>query len=502
MLACDVRADLAAAGRIDPARTTSAVPAPAAGAALVVVALMLALLGSVLLASSSAMRVAGHALRAAPIIAVVAYAALVVLGTRPLDLLGGDYPSQLALELLELAAIVLVLASAGRAGRRCLTIAWQRTAPLRHPSMVLLVAFVAFAAWSRSWTANVDNAAPTLASMFGGVAAVASLAVLAGWSRRVGTAALATFAIAAGPFALLGGAWLPRVGGRMVGVPGDPNLLGLAFAASASIALAAIASGGRRRLVAWGAPLVALTAIAGIGATQSRGAVVALVVGIVVTALLVRSRRVVAIGSIALAATMAAVLLPAIVDDAPGASALARTAAGDSSSGRLDTWSNALRQVADNPVEGVGIGGFVTSIDRYRVPGDHSLVQAAHNTPLQVAAELGIVGLGLGGAALAALVVPLWRRARAGDVLAACWCAAGASLAASSMLLTTYADPVPWAILAIGCGIVATRRPAETARVADSDDDEGDALAPILQLGERRHMPRGDDQAERRTDAA
>jgi len=72
---------------------------------------------------------------------------------------------------------------------------------------------------------------------------------------------------------------------------------------------------------------------------------------------------------------------------------------------RYDYWEVALRAFADNPLKGVGSGGFQVEWRREREV--HEGASDAHSLYLETAAELGIVGLGLlalflGGVALAA----------------------------------------------------------------------------------------------------
>lgn len=59
--------------------------------------------------------------------------------------------------------------------------------------------------------------------------------------------------------------------------------------------------------------------------------------------------------------------------------------------GRLEIWKRGLRMVKENPLTGVGIGNFTTADGLMREsPGRW---MNAHNSPLQVAAEIGLLGL-------------------------------------------------------------------------------------------------------------
>ena len=60
---------------------------------------------------------------------------------------------------------------------------------------------------------------------------------------------------------------------------------------------------------------------------------------------------------------------------------------------RLDTWKGAVRIIKENPVLGLGVGksNFGKTVKKFNdlnIPYDH-----AHNTILQIAVELGLVGL-------------------------------------------------------------------------------------------------------------
>ncbi len=74
-------------------------------------------------------------------------------------------------------------------------------------------------------------------------------------------------------------------------------------------------------------------------------------------------------------------------------------------SNRYSYWNVALRAFSDEPLRGVGAGGWSVYWLRYRPVGEFA--QDAHSLPLQTLAELGLVGMALllsviGGAAVAA----------------------------------------------------------------------------------------------------
>jgi hypothetical protein len=81
-----------------------------------------------------------------------------------------------------------------------------------------------------------------------------------------------------------------------------------------------------------------------------------------------------------------------------------------SSNYRLSWWREALEGVRARPLAGSGGGTFALVHERYR--RDPSLTTEPHSLPLQLASELGVVGLALGGVMVAAAWLALRRRLR------------------------------------------------------------------------------------------
>lgn len=103
---------------------------------------------------------------------------------------------------------------------------------------------------------------------------------------------------------------------------------------------------------------------------------------------------------------------------------------------RTEIWSAALRDFTQHPVLGIGWGNFQPA------PGEH-----AHNSYLQVAAELGVVGLGLIGWWLGSVVWELARRRRH-DLLAAL-----ATLLVTATLDHNFGSPSITAPVFVLCGM-------------------------------------------------
>jgi O-antigen ligase len=184
-------------------------------------------------------------------------------------------------------------------------------------------------------------------------------------------------------------------GSRLGGALGDPNDTAAALAAAAVLAFALGAGEPRltRRRVYWfGAGLLALL---GLVATASRGGLVALVVT-AVAAILVggRWRRQAVVA--ALIGTVLVVGWFTLL-----APAGARTHISSVQTPRTTIWTVAGRSIQANPILGLGNNNFTNSAKNYLLaPGSTTRAddiittpEPAHNTYLEIWADLGIVGL-------------------------------------------------------------------------------------------------------------
>jgi O-antigen ligase len=133
--------------------------------------------------------------------------------------------------------------------------------------------------------------------------------------------------------------------------------------------------------------------------TSSRGGLIALGVALIVAVFLGGRRRgtmmVAALGAVLVTVFYFATIAPESVRQ--------RVTHPQGGTGRVDIWKVGWRMVQHNSLEGVGAGNFQTSSIHYLLaPGklirDDFIVdtpKVAHNTYLQVLAELGIVGFAL-----------------------------------------------------------------------------------------------------------
>jgi O-antigen ligase len=183
-----------------------------------------------------------------------------------------------------------------------------------------------------------------------------------------------------------------RVGGTL----GDPNELaavlvpGMVLAAALAITLKRAPL---LRMIAIGAS--ALCA-AGIFLTLSRGGLIATAVALIV-ALFVGGRWRVQALLLAVFVALGGLFYFAYVANEDAVDRVTRVEGG---SGRTDLWTVGLRMVEAEPVHGVGVGNFQAASVHYLLePGvlrrDEFIVdnpKSAHNTYLQLLAELGVIG--------------------------------------------------------------------------------------------------------------
>lgn len=260
---------------------------------------------------------------------------------------------------------------------------------------------------------------------------------------------------------------LSRLGGAGV----DPNTLAALLVAALGIA-AAFAAGWRYsplvRVLSLGA--IAFCA-AGIFMSLSRSGLIALGVMLVAAVFLAGRWR-----------PAAAVLLAVLALGAVGyfttyADPMARERVTTAETGRTDIWAIAWRMVEANAWQGVGVGNFtVASIHYLLEPGaikrDDFIVgrpRVAHNTYLEVLAELGIVGLCLFLAIVACSLGWTLRAARAfrrlGDrrmeLLTRALLISMLGLLASCFFLSEEFNKQLWLLMALGPALLAIARRAE-----------------------------------------
>ncbi|MDX8141272.1 O-antigen ligase family protein [Lentzea sp. BCCO 10_0061] len=340
----------------------------------------------------------------------------------------------------------------------------QRRLPAPHP-LHLLIALLAVVLLA---TSAVHEAEPfTLEYLVRWVPFLVMAVVLADVAARevpvrallAATVAGAVVAAAGGLFSVVGGSL------RATGPLEDPNDLAF-FLVAALPLLVALPARGRSRIVLL---LLGAVLLAGAAATFSRGGGIALACALVW--LIVRRGLPVRAVVVTAAVTGVAALVFASTAQAELSRAFQEKShiAGTNADTRMLRWQAASRMLADNPVLGVGPGGFR---QEYAAAGHNAEIDeqtpVAHNLFLEVAAELGVPGFALLIGLIAVGFVSserAWRRVADRREAVAVQAALIAVLVASIFLSEQYYLPL-WSLVAIAVAI--ERRSSEESRCASS----------------------------------
>ena len=186
--------------------------------------------------------------------------------------------------------------------------------------------------------------------------------------------------------------WLGKL--RATGTFFNPNFFATYEAATFAVAFGLLCFRGREDGCRWAKPLLWLTAlVVGLAfvLAQSRGGLLALVASVAFIGL---SR----FGKPFLGILLLGFVLGVLVPNPLQQRILAVGTKDPYAFTRLDIWKNSLQRIADHPW-GVGLGIYKYTSFRYRFPIEGSIArfakraESAHNDYLQMAVELGVVGL-------------------------------------------------------------------------------------------------------------
>lgn len=208
----------------------------------------------------------------------------------------------------------------------------------------------------------------------------------------------------------------PGAAERLAGTLGNPNELAAVLVVGAVLAVGYAAATPRSPLVRLFAILCGALCLLGVLMTLSRAGLLALATVAVSSVFLAGRWR----GRFAVAGVIAACLAVFYIQFVIPPEARERVLSGGGGTGRVDLWTVGYRMIEDKPVLGVGAGNFpITSIDYLLEPGlltrSDFIVsdpKVAHNTYIEMFAELGIVGFLLFCGMILACLVYAWRAAR------------------------------------------------------------------------------------------
>ena len=242
----------------------------------------------------------------------------------------------------------------------------------------------------------------------------------------------------------------------------DPSIYGRYLVVAILATLALVLLGLRDRLLV--AAIAAIAAIwAGLLFSFSQSSFAALMAGtLAVAAFVWRWRAAAALAVVAVVLVSAGFATPQVRNEL-----LERSRAGlnNVTSDRAGLVGNGLRIAADNPVAGVGTGGFkLAYAERTGLPGRDPKKAASHTTPVTVVAETGLPGIALlGWLGFAALSAAFRARARsdAGRTALVAGLTLGAIAVHSLFYNALFEDPTTWALLGLVALAVRTRAEAE-----------------------------------------
>ena len=374
-------------------------------------------------------------------------------------------------------------------GAAALALAWSlwRDPPRRELGVLAwpLAALVLWFGLAALWTSDVRNAAIFL---FFFVFPFGLLAVALGrlpWSSLEAGRLFALSIAMAVAFALIGiwqwaardvfwnenvivaNAYAPFY--RVNSVFWDPSMYGR-FLVLAILAVLTLLLFRTRRGTYFELALGAAIVVAWVGLlfSFSQSSFVALACGVVLAALVAWRWR-----ALAAVAVVIAVMVPVgiaspqleNVRDALGGSA--ESTFSKTTGGRSTLVSVGLRIAQDNPVVGVGTGGFKEAYAERVSRREARRTTASHTTPVTVAAENGIIGLALFAWLVAAALLLAFRGSTTAEAAGRARLIAGLGLVAilvhSLFYNAFFEDPLMWTLLALAAvALPSARRPAET----------------------------------------
>ncbi|MGW2474330.1 O-antigen ligase family protein [Streptomyces sp. NPDC001665] len=308
---------------------------------------------------------------------------------------------------------------------------------------------------------------------------LALLAVAAGFAcgRICGTLLpVATAACAALTALLLALLWrhgMPGATATAEHTPGQTGGAAALLVLAVGAACCAAAGAGRRRVRTALRLLALATAGASFALESTAGFTAALGVLVCSLAAARTRRRLLALGGLALVAGLVVGTSWAMAEEVLP-EGLTVSLEGQLTRNRVELWQDAARLTGEHPVLGIGPGRF----DELSPTAQQSLGSDGkpHSAPWQQAAEQGVVGVVLLGAAFGWLLFALWRSPRPTAVVLA----AGAALTALAVL-ASVGNALSFTPVTAGAGLLAglasARRPIGTGEPCGPDgaEDSGEA---------------------------
>ncbi len=333
-----------------------------------------------------------------------------------------------------------------------------------------LAAFVSWIGLSMVWTNDPDRGAVELLAFYLPFGLLALAVVRLDWNALAVTWLFRLLLAMAALFAAVGIAqwathtvfWNPNLKAdnafatfyRVNSLFWDPSIYGRFLVVAILVALAVLVFGPWRHYDVLLSLAVVLLWV-GLFLSFSQSSFAALIAGILVASVLAWRRRALAAAG---AAAVLVLTLGVVFSHPPGTrealDASSEQRLNRATRGRFDLVKNGVRIALDHPVVGVGVGGYTKAYrDRVQLP-PRAKTPASHTTPVTVAAEAGIVGLGLfGWLAVSGALIPFRRTRSPIATIRVTGVASGLALTGifvhSLFYNALFEDPLTWGFLAL-----------------------------------------------------
>jgi O-antigen ligase len=250
----------------------------------------------------------------------------------------------------------------------------------------------------------------------------------------------------------------------------DPNIYGRFLAVVIIAVTAAIVWATRRRDVLVGAVVLAVL-LGGMVTSFSQSSLAAVLVGLaVIAALRWDVRRTVAVS---LAVIAAGAVFLAVAGSSVRFHIGSSSSANKATSGRYSLIKGGMSLFEQRPLQGYGPGSFALEYRRRHHSSNERAASASHTIPVTVAAEQGVLGLGLYIAVLIAAFGRLFGGAALRTPIRIALAAAFTALILHTFAYAAFMeDPLTWTLLGIGTAVAFAAGRARAAAVREPDARE------------------------------
>jgi O-antigen ligase len=244
----------------------------------------------------------------------------------------------------------------------------------------------------------------------------------------------------------------------------DPNIYGRFLAIVMLLVATAMLWARRRREVVLAALALAVL-WGGLMTSISQSSIAALLAGLAVLAgLRWNTRRTIVVAA---GLVLAGGVFVVVAGSSVRVDLSSSKGADQATTGRYDLIKGGLDLFAQRPLTGYGAGSFAVEYRAHQDASTDSAVSASHTIPITVAAEQGIIGLGLYVLVLVACLRRLFGHGIRGSPARIAIATAFVALVLHTMAYADFLeDPITWTLLGIGAALAAATRPPPGSHAA------------------------------------